>query len=37
RRFHRVRVGSLATEAEAQKLTRKLKEEENLPVRIFAD
>lgn len=37
RRFHRVRVGRLATEAEAQELARKLKEEENLPARIFAD
>jgi TolA-binding protein len=37
RRFHRVRVGRLATEAEAQELARKLKKEENLPTRIFSD
>ncbi len=37
RRFHRVRVGRLATEAEAQELATKLKKEENLPTRIFSD
>ncbi len=37
KRFHRVRVGRLATEAEAQELARKLKEEEDLPTRIFSD
>ena len=37
RRFHRVRVGRLATEAEAHELARKLKEEENLPARVFSD
>lgn len=36
-RFHRVRVGRLATEAEAQELARRLKEEEDLPTRIFSD
>lgn len=35
--FHRVRVGRLATEAEAQELARRLKEEEDLPTRIFSD
>lgn len=35
--FHRVRVGRLATEAEAQELARRLKEEEDLPARIFSD
>ncbi len=37
RRFHRVRVGRLATEAEAQELDRRLKKEENLPTRVFSD
>jgi len=37
RRFHRVRVGKLATEAEAQELARKLKEEDGLSTRIFSD
>lgn len=36
RRFHRVRVGRLATEAQAQELARKLREED-LPTRVFSD
>ena len=37
KQFHRVRVGRLATEIEAQKLAKRLKDKEKLPVRIFSD